>query len=134
MPNTPSAQKKGPTRGGGLRPPPQRGAGAFGALWIPLWVLSFVRLGCSTSSEFIKIHQNQSKLIKINQNQSKSIEIQGYPWPTPDFPKPLGSRTYGFQDPRCLYALVPRFPDWYQCETIVRNIVRNIGQTSTWTA
>ena len=32
-------------KGGGLRPPPQRGAGAFGArlpLWIPLWVLVFV--------------------------------------------------------------------------------------------
>ena len=45
LPNNTKYTKTNTHKGGGLRPPPQRGAGAFGArppLWIPLWVLVFV--------------------------------------------------------------------------------------------
>ena len=47
---SPTAQntQKPTHKGGCLRPPPQRGAGAFSArppVWIPLWVLVFVYFG-----------------------------------------------------------------------------------------
>ena len=48
VPRLPKYMKANPHKGGGLRPPPQRGRAAFGRpppLWIPLWGLVFMYLG-----------------------------------------------------------------------------------------